>query len=47
MIILHFKRDLAKWLERPAVSAKVTIVMGSIPASSVTVESEGRQMKQC
>ncbi len=27
--------------------AEVAIVLGSIPASSDTVESEGRQMKQC
>ena len=35
---------VAKWLERLAVNAKG---LGSIPASSDTVESEGRQMKQC
>ncbi len=35
---------VAKWLERQAVIAKG---LGSIPASSDTVESEGRQMKQC
>ncbi len=40
-------RDLAKWLERLTVDAKVAIVLGSIPASSDTVESEGRQKKQC
>ncbi len=28
-------------------NAKVAIVLGSIQASSDTVESEGRQMKQC
>jgi hypothetical protein len=38
---------LAKWLERLAVNAKVATVLGSILASSDTVESEGRQMKQC
>jgi hypothetical protein len=38
--------NLAKWLERLAVNAKVATVLGSIPASSDTVESEGRQMKQ-
>ncbi len=32
------------WLERLAVNAKV---LSSIPASSDTVESEGRQLKQC
>ncbi len=39
--------DLVEWLERLAVNAKVATVIGSIPASSDTVESEGRQMKQC
>ncbi len=39
--------DLAEWLERPAANAKFATVLGSIPASSDTVESEGRQMKQC
>ncbi len=38
--------DLAEWLERLAVNAEVATV-GAIPASSDTVESEGRQMKQC
>ncbi len=37
---------IAKGLERPAVNAKVATVLGSIPASSDTMESEGRQMKQ-
>ncbi len=36
--------DLAEWLERLAVNAKVA---KSIPASSDTTESEGPQMKQC
>ncbi len=31
--------DLAKWLERLAVNAKVATVLGSIPASSDTVGS--------
>jgi hypothetical protein len=39
--------DLAEWLERLAVNGDVATVLGSIPASSDTVESEGRQMKQC
>jgi len=39
--------DLSEWLERLAVNAKVATVLGSIPSSSDTVESEGRQMKQC
>jgi hypothetical protein len=33
--------DLAEWLERLAVNAKVATDLGSIPASSDTVESEG------
>ncbi len=36
--------DLAEWLER--LTAKVATVLGSIPASTDTVESEGWQMKQ-
>jgi hypothetical protein len=37
-------RSIAEWLERLAVNAKVaTVLGGSIPASSDTVESEGRQ----
>ncbi len=39
--------DLAEWLERLTVNAPVATVLGSIPASVGTVESEGRQMKQC
>jgi hypothetical protein len=39
--------DLAKWLQRLTVNAKVATVLDSIPASSDTVESDGRQMKQC
>ncbi len=39
--------DLAQWLERLTANAKVATVLGSIPASSDTVESERRQMKQC
>ncbi len=39
--------DLAERLERLTANAKVATVLGSIPASSGTVESEGRQMKQC
>ncbi len=37
--------DLAEWLERLAVNAKAATVLGFFPASSNTVESEGRQMK--
>ncbi len=39
--------DLAYWLERLTANAPVATVLGSIPASVGTVESEGRQMKQC
>ncbi len=39
--------DLAKWLERLTANAPVATVQGSIPASVDTVDSEGRQMKQC
>jgi len=36
-----------KWMRSSrVVNAKVATVLGSIPASSDTVESEGRQMKQ-
>jgi hypothetical protein len=34
-------------VEHLTASADVVIAMGSIPASSDTEESEGRQMKQC
>jgi hypothetical protein len=34
------------WLERLTASGIVATVLGSIPASSDTVESEGRQIKQ-
>jgi hypothetical protein len=34
-------------VERLAVNAKVAAILGSIPEKSDTVESEGRQMKQC
>ncbi len=38
---------LAEWSERLTVNAKVAPVLGSISASSETVESDGRQLKQC
>ncbi len=41
------KWDLTEWLERPTVNAEDATVLDSISASSNTVESEGRQMKQC
>jgi hypothetical protein len=33
--------------ERLTVNAEVATVLGSIPATSKTVESERRQVKQC
>jgi hypothetical protein len=39
-------RSRLEWLERLAANAEVATVLGSIPASSDTVESEGRQIKQ-
>ncbi len=39
--------DVAEWIERLTANAEVATVLGSIPASSDTVESEGRQMKLC
>jgi hypothetical protein len=41
------KVDFYSFLERLAVNAKTATVLGSIPASSDPVESEGRLMKQC
>ncbi len=41
------RRDLAEWSERLTANVKVATAMGSIPTSFDTVESEGRQMKQC
>jgi hypothetical protein len=38
--------DLAEWFERLTAKSDVATVLGSIPASSDTVESEERQMKQ-
>jgi hypothetical protein len=38
--------DLAEWLEGFTANAEVAIGLGSIPASTDTGESEGRQMKQ-
>ncbi len=34
-------------LNKYAANVKVATVLGSIPESSDTVESEGQQMKQC
>jgi hypothetical protein len=39
-------RDLIGWSERLAVNSEVATVLGSIPASFDTAESEGCQMKQ-
>jgi hypothetical protein len=45
---LFLTRSIAESLERlTAINAEVATVLGSIPKSSGTVESEGRQMKQC
>jgi hypothetical protein len=35
-----------KWLAALTVNSKTATVLGTIPASSDTVESEGHQMKQ-
>jgi hypothetical protein len=40
-------KPIAEWLERLTANTEVATVLGSIPASSDTKESEGRQMKQC
>jgi hypothetical protein len=40
-------KSIDEWLKRLDVNAKVATVLGLIPASSDTVESEGRQIKQC
>ncbi len=39
--------DLASGQSVQTANAKVATVLGSIPASSDTGDSEGRQMKQC
>jgi hypothetical protein len=41
------RHNVAEWLEHLTANAEVATVLGSIPASSDTVESKGRQMKQC
>jgi hypothetical protein len=38
--------DLAEWLERLTANVIVATFLGSIPAGSDTVESEGRQIRQ-
>jgi hypothetical protein len=38
---------LAEWLERLTANAKDATILGSIPASTNTAKSEGRQMKHC
>ncbi len=52
--IKNFRTFLDEWMrssrvgrERLTANAVVATFLGSIPASSDTVESEGRQMKQC
>ncbi len=37
-------RSIAEWLQHLTVNAKVATVLGSLPASSDTMESVGRQM---
>jgi hypothetical protein len=50
--LAHIRLDLAEcgrdleWLERLTAYAVVATVLGSFPASSDTVESKRRQMKQ-
>ncbi len=47
MRFIRSRWDPSEWFERLAVNVNVlSTVLGSIPASSDTVESEGRQMKQ-
>ncbi len=38
--------DLAEWLEWMTVSANISTVLSSVPASFDTVDREGLQMKQ-
>ncbi len=40
-------KDLAECLEHLTSNAEVSTVLGSIPAPSDIVKSEGRQMNQC
>jgi hypothetical protein len=47
LYVLNMRSSRMVRAQRLAVDAKVATVLGSIPASSDTVESEGRQMKQC
>jgi hypothetical protein len=46
-LVKFFGVKKAEWLEHLTVNAKVATVLGSIPASSDTVESEGQQIKRC
>ncbi len=39
--------DLASWLDRQTANNEDATVLGSIPVFSDTMESEGRQIKQC
>ncbi len=44
----YYSKIDSMWMRSSLVSnAEVATVLGSIPASSDTVEFEGRQMKQC
>ena len=47
IMYIMYRRDLSERLERLAVNCQSRNSQGSISASSDTVESEGRQMKQC
>jgi hypothetical protein len=44
---MRSSRVVVRGLEHLTANAAVATVLGSIPASSDTVESEGQHMKQC
>ncbi len=46
-VVVEMIWDLDDWLEPLTASAKVALVLGSIPGFSDPLESEGRQGKQC
>jgi hypothetical protein len=46
-IPMHISHPWWMRSSRLTANAVIATVLGSIPASSDTVESEGRQMKQC
>ncbi len=45
--VYRWMRNPAEELDRLTVNAKLAKVLGSIPVSSETVETDGRQMKPC